>query len=269
MLYCIEAGRDYRFGAHRHESYQWYCVLQGDVKQSIDARALVLGDLQSVLIPPGVVREPRCVGRAPRYLVALFEAEGLPLDDFANQILETPAELRADLSALERELRAPDPEDGRLLVDALLLRLLVGLRRHARRSQQTSSRAPPAAADLVRRVDQYISTHLATSPKRDDLARELKMSPAHLARRYKSIAGVTLGQRLTTMRIERAQVLLYDSSLSVTQIACEVGFQSFSHFSQVFRAQSGVSPSEFRASGALPRLKGEVSSPFPMIGSRI
>ena len=51
---------------------------------------------------------------------------------------------------------------------------------------------------------------------------------------------------LNRIRIERAKILLDNSSLSVTDIAYGVGFQSLTHFNRTFRKVVCVSPTEYR-----------------------
>ena len=60
----------------------------------------IIGPGQSVLYRPGTLREPRCRGRAPGYLVALFANQGLDLDPLCDQVLDLPVALRPELNAL-------------------------------------------------------------------------------------------------------------------------------------------------------------------------
>jgi len=46
--------------------------------------------------------------------------------------------------------------------------------------------------------------------------------------------------------LEKAKSLLLKSELSVTDIAYEVGYESPSYFTKIFRIQNGVSPRKFR-----------------------
>ncbi|MGZ8631551.1 MAG: helix-turn-helix domain-containing protein, partial [Actinomycetota bacterium] len=48
------------------------------------------------------------------------------------------------------------------------------------------------------------------------------------------------------LRIDRAQQLLRETELTVTQICHRVGFNSLSHFTTTFRQHIGVSPSAYR-----------------------
>ncbi|HEV8248217.1 MAG TPA: cupin domain-containing protein, partial [Polyangiaceae bacterium] len=71
-LFYREATRDYAIDDHRHIEHQWYCVVHGDVETVIEGKPMRLGEQSSVIIPPGILRAPRCVGRAPSYIVAIF-----------------------------------------------------------------------------------------------------------------------------------------------------------------------------------------------------
>jgi transcriptional regulator GlxA family with amidase domain len=51
---------------------------------------------------------------------------------------------------------------------------------------------------------------------------------------------------LIGLRIHRAQELLRETELSITQICHRVGFHSLSHFTTTFRQHIGVSPSTYR-----------------------
>jgi len=64
----------------------------------------------------------------------------------------------------------------------------------------------------------------------------------HFLRAFRRTFGITPHQYLTWRRIEKAQYLLAYSDMSVTDICCEVGFQSLGSFSALFRRYTGCSP---------------------------
>ena len=53
-------------------------------------------------------------------------------------------------------------------------------------------------------------------------------------------------QLLTSIRIENAKQLLRDTSLSVIDIAANVGYDSSEHFIRKFRSATGKTPGEYR-----------------------
>jgi two-component system, response regulator YesN len=95
-------------------------------------------------------------------------------------------------------------------------------------------------------VDAFLAANLHRPVTRRDIARAVHVSEPHLARTFREGTGKTLGRRLAQMRMERARALLAGSTMSVAEIAGEVGFASFSHFSKAFRDAHRMAPTEFR-----------------------
>jgi AraC-like DNA-binding protein len=248
-----EAGLDYRYSPHSHTAYQWYCVIYGGVDQTVGDQVFSLNPEESLLIPPGAVRSPCARDKAPAYLFAVFENHALQLDVLCGRVLPTPRDLLADLHALARELRAPEANTHEL-VEALLVRLLVGLGRAVAQEQ----RANPAYVstlnvlpqrEVVERVEAFMRRNLSRDLSRQELAEMVNLSPAHLARVFQQVTGSTLISRLLELRIALARQLLLTSTLSITEISLQVGYRSFSHFSRAFKESVGVTPSDYRRSG--------------------
>lgn len=92
----------------------------------------------------------------------------------------------------------------------------------------------------------FIDAHLAESLSLRALADQAGVSRAHFARHFRELTGVPPHRYVMARRIERAKDLLHDSSLTMAQIAQEVGFSNQSHFTQVFSAFAGCTPTRFR-----------------------
>jgi AraC-like DNA-binding protein len=78
------------------------------------------------------------------------------------------------------------------------------------------------------------------------IAHEAALSPYYFTRQFTAFVGVPPYRYLIGLRIERAQQLLRETELTVTQICHRVGFNSLSHFTTTFRQHTGVSPSAYR-----------------------
>lgn len=77
------------------------------------------------------------------------------------------------------------------------------------------------------------------------LARTAHLSPFHFLRVYSAAFGVTPGQDLSRVRLERSRDLLARGA-SVTEACFAVGFASLGSFSTRFTRAFGVSPRTFR-----------------------
>jgi AraC-like DNA-binding protein len=70
-------------------------------------------------------------------------------------------------------------------------------------------------------------------------------SKFHLLRLFKKYYGLTPKQYQIDKRIERSKDHL-KSGMTVTQTCFEVGFESLSSFSTLFKSKMGLSPAEFQ-----------------------
>lgn len=258
--YC-ERGREYHTPGHIHRYHQWYYVVRGEVHVRAGAAEIALTAGKSVLFSPGSDREIWAGRRAPAYFAAVFDPRAdLNLAPIYDRLLETTPDLEPDMALLVEAARHPRPDDA-LLVQALIVRMMVAFKRRVKNSPADAAAVPPAAAPatlhrnhnraVVERVELVLQQHFHEDLTREDLAGQLNLSPGHLARLYRSVTGQTLHDRITQLRMEAAKDLLLNSTFSITQIAFEVGYTSFSHFSKIFKDLEGITPGDYRrASGA-------------------
>lgn len=80
----------------------------------------------------------------------------------------------------------------------------------------------------------------------DELAASLYTSRSRLCAVFKAETGESLGNYMRRRRMERAQDLLADSSLSIAQIAELLGFPPQAAFAQAFKAANGCSATVWR-----------------------
>jgi AraC-like DNA-binding protein len=80
----------------------------------------------------------------------------------------------------------------------------------------------------------------------NQLSREACFSTYHFLRLFKQAFQLTPHQYLVHKRLEKAKELLQFSSLSVTDVCFEVGFQSLGSFSSLFHRLTGQSPLSYR-----------------------
>ena len=79
------------------------------------------------------------------------------------------------------------------------------------------------------------------------MADRVHISERHLQRILKENTGKRFRQYLNEFRIKKSMELLQDETISLTEIAFQVGYQSYSHFIKIFKLyNNGVSPNNFR-----------------------
>jgi AraC family transcriptional regulator len=98
----------------------------------------------------------------------------------------------------------------------------------------------------LRRVLDYIASHLNDDPSIADLARECALSSGYFSRAFRQTTGVTPHQWLTRRRVEQARQLLLGNGLGLADIAVVCGFADQSHFTRVFTKLEGDTPGKWR-----------------------
>lgn len=102
------------------------------------------------------------------------------------------------------------------------------------------------APSVLKRVKDYIESHLCETLPLDDLAARAALSKYHFVRAFKQSLGTTPHNYVLERRLVRAACMLETDNQSVIDIAGECGFADPAHFARVFRRKFGVGPRDFR-----------------------
>lgn len=132
-----------------------------------------------------------------------------------------------------------------LLANALAVHLL---ERYAVFGQPEPGREAPDGLppSKLRRTIAHIQAHLEHELSLATLAAVAQMSPAHFARLFKQATGQTPHQYVMRCRIERAQQLLVETDMSLSDIGHQVGCADQSHFTALFRRCVATTPTAYR-----------------------
>ncbi|MFV8429885.1 helix-turn-helix transcriptional regulator [Vibrio owensii] len=98
---------------------------------------------------------------------------------------------------------------------------------------------------LIRQSKAFMEKHHSENIELSDLAKAAFMSRFHYVRIFKQMYGVTPRSYLRDMRIKKAKALLKEGH-SITDTCFQVGYESLTTFSSVFRKSTGYSPKAFQ-----------------------
>ncbi len=101
----------------------------------------------------------------------------------------------------------------------------------------------------VRNCMDYVDRHLNENIAVKDVAEGLGYTGYYLSSLFHRETGNTLADYIKIRKIEAAKRLLKDSTEPIKVIAEQVGFATPSHFTLVFRKETGMTPKEYRQSG--------------------
>jgi len=98
----------------------------------------------------------------------------------------------------------------------------------------------------IKQVKDYISLHISDDINRKMIADAVYVTQDYLSRIFKKKTGVGLAEYIIQKRITLAKQLLTQTDSPIGDIAMQLGYASFSHFSKVFKDNTGQTPIIFR-----------------------
>jgi len=109
--------------------------------------------------------------------------------------------------------------------------------------------------DLLQKLEEILDDHFNNDrsankgiPTVQYLSGQLNISPSYLSDMLRSLTGQNAQQHIHHKLIEKAKEKLSTTSLSVSEVAYELGFEHPQSFSKLFKTKTNQSPLEFRQS---------------------
>ncbi|KAA0011975.1 helix-turn-helix transcriptional regulator [Billgrantia pellis] len=242
----LAIGTDYPHGTlletHSHRRAQFLYGMTGLMEVSTDDGAWVVPPYSGVWIPAEKPHRVRMLGVSTRSLY--IEPQAAPrLVQHCEVLVVGP--LLHQLLLASAEVPASYDETGR---DGALLQLIL----HELRCAATLPLFAPLPRDprLARLCAAFLhQPSIQTLPS--DWAQRLNKSPRTFARFFRQQTGLSFGAWRQQACLLAALPRL-NAGVSITAVALELGYESPSAFSTMFRKALGVTPSTFVASSRVP-----------------
>lgn len=159
----------------------------------------------------------------------------------AQAIAEVTRDLHAEMELPFSPRRAVVQAIRRRMLCGMLLDRIAGV-----------SRVREAASDgltelsRLERPLRYLDEHVADDICRHELARQAGLSDTRFHYVFKSATGLSPMAYLKNVRMRKAQALLLQSDLQISEVGARVGYSDVFHFSKVFKRAFLKSPTEYR-----------------------
>lgn len=180
--------------------------------------------------------------------------------DVYQSLLQELIKARASVAQLESVFYAAQLSWNRIIPNGSLDRLgmpgihsnwsdwvdwLNEVRSHLGSCVQKQNYSNEITKSILMAVD-YIHKNLGDEIKHSDLARAVNMSKGYFSLCFKGIIGKPFQDYIRDIRIEKAKLLLEQTSYSIFRIAELCGYPNEKYFSRVFLKHSGMLPSKYR-----------------------
>ena len=140
-------------------------------------------------------------------------------------------------------------EELLLIVNKLLeqRRRLIKMFTNSKSDDETSRQLPEVDVEFFNDINKLIDANLVSGDVSTSfLADRMCTSVSTLNRRLKNMSGLTATTYIRNRRMLMAKRLLETTNHSVSEIEVQCGFNTSGHFSRVFKAETGLSPLDYR-----------------------
>lgn len=244
---------------HAHDFLELYLFLDGSVTYYIEDQVYDLcpGDL--LIIPPGKMHRPVIANEHAAYerMVLWVNLEYLTHIDGAGNELQKAlaavgpngycAPLRGDALVFAVSLFTKTVEmqhsgaDSAFTASAIRLYLFAALEAYSR--VEAAAQGQP---EVIPQVIRYITEHYSEPLTLDSIAARFFISKSYLSRHFKAYTNATVYAYVMALRVTHARRMLREGVPAV-EVGRDCGFSDYSTFYKAFRAQTGLSPQQFKA----------------------
>lgn len=255
----LHRGKGTRWKTEPRPEHSIFALLSGSALATLNGAQNDIEEGCLVLINPGTAAQVKgtiaaylSINLSPAFLIdaALNSRLGASgaIVDFRTPTACNEPRLGRVIHDLADELSQEEVGKDQLLT-ALMGQLAIQLLRNystIRRSDSVELSRVGLVDRRIRRAVELMHANLDRDLPLSEIAGAAYLSAFHFSRLFKKLTGATPHAFLGTLRIARAQTLLAETDLSITDIGSRVGYSSSSHFTKAFRDSTGLSPRAFR-----------------------
>ncbi|MEN6315526.1 MAG: AraC family transcriptional regulator [Clostridiaceae bacterium] len=249
------------FTCHWHETIELLYFTKGEAQVKCNSLEIPVKKGDLVVVNSNELHQAYCISPSVKYHCIIFdtslfqsrhvdtcEAKYInPISQnrilFKNKI-ENNREVAKYINEFVKEFEMK--EIGyEMAVKATLFQLLVFLLRNNVQLVLTQKEYDARMKSLKRfnSILEYVENNYADRITIDQLCDMAHISRFYFCRVFKSITGKSLGEYLNQLRINKAEALLKDGDVNITEAAISCGFDDINYFSRVFKKYKKKAPS--------------------------
>lgn len=243
---------------HYHEQTELYFLLSGDCKYFIGNKIYSVSSKQLVVIPAFMIHKTTYSSKKRSRILLSLKKDFLDFEPLID--LTKPQIFRFDekynneilniISKIEMEIEKKDSLSKKMC-KCLCYELFAVIARNAIKVTKEENTKSEDVSMTVEKITAYISEHYMENITLTGVSKEVGLSSAYLSKLFKKVTGLGFKEYLITIRILNAKKLLKETSLPVSTIAFDCGFNDSNYFSKMFHMYSHNTPLGYRKEKSL------------------
>ena len=237
--FCKEYGENINFPTHLHQSYEFVCILDGEIQITIDGAVYNLKKGDSVLIFPHQLHS--FSSENSRHMLCIFSPE--LVQAFSSKVLNKKPVNNAFLinKYLEDALDNLSDSSSSFEKKGVLYTICAEFNKNAEYKNRLS-----CDENLLQKIFDFVEKNYKENCKLQNLAHQTGYNYSYLSRIFKRVTGISFNTYTNRYRISRACYLLNNSNCSILQCALESGYDSLRSFNRNFKNTLGITPAEYQ-----------------------
>ena len=249
-VFYQEKEKGFLFSGESHPVVELTYVDQGSLHSVADGQDILLeqGDLM-LYAPNQWHMQYSDVAVAPRFMTVAFDPGDYDLSDLYNRKFQSPQKAIDLLQKILREQERMDELSGDLILSLLTMTLLT-LKRLSDAPADTlkSVHCLTNENQIIRRAQQYISTHVRSRLTVPVVAQNTDVSTSYLTALFHKHLQISPGEYIRRIKLQESKQMIRDGNLNFTEIAEALQYSTIHHFSRQFKEKFGITPSQYAKS---------------------
>lgn len=105
----------------------------------------------------------------------------------------------------------------------------------------------PIDQEFIKKFLRYVDANFARQDFHvEDLCKELNISRSQLYRKVNALMGQSVNDYFQDARLKKAEELLLEGKLTISEIAYQIGYTSPDYFAKVFKSKYNIVPTQYR-----------------------
>jgi len=246
------------YSYHWHKELEIFVVLQGSVVINTTKAQYTIYEGEILIINSNEIHASYCPGQADAVLIVQMDLHFLKQYGYDfSQILvqrehwidpDTLQRIKSGLANIVIEMCLKE-KGYQAQVMSYLYQFISDLLRKV--PHRVRKDAPNAMSDLdfsrLNRIITFINENYTYQISLNDFAKEEFLSIYYLSHFFKEKVGLTFSECLNQVRLQRAvELLLSESSKTITELALSVGFPNVKSFNRNFKHKFGMTPFQYK-----------------------
>ena len=234
-----------------HENVEVLCFIEGEGRVRLNARSYNVGVGDIVVVNSNYLHEFSTDTRL-RYHCLIIDRSFCENNYFDTNNIHFKTHFKDDsiykkFEELRKYYEMPESTPWRThSMRLLVLSLLTDLCKDHSESYDQNLDTDVHLLSCVKKAIGFICSESQREISLDEICELVGLSKYYFAREFKRITGHTIVHYINITRCESAKAMLCETSATIAQIAAHCGFSDQSYFTRVFKAMTGISPTEYR-----------------------